>query len=157
MKNKEVFDRSVNSLVQSYLNDTLEAYECKSCAVGNIVAGVLSLKLVRANATIKQENFIKDYPNNDAGLWYKKRKVFTWWNVKKKAAQQISLTGYTEAEIFEIEKVFMLEWSRSLYEKEFTALLAVYELLLKIHDVKEGEAEKGKVVFSKRNHHHQEF
>lgn len=151
MKNKAVFERTVNSLVQAYLNDTLEAYECKSCAVGNIVAGVLGVKLVRENGLIKQENYIKNDPLYDSGLWYKRRKVFTWWNLRKKAAHQISLTGYTESEIFEIERVFMLEWSRSFYNKEFVALLAVYETLLKIHEVAEGEVENGKVIFSKFN------
>ena len=149
MKNKEVFDKTVHSLVQSYLNDTLEAYECRSCAVGNIVAGVLGIKLIRKNGLIKPEPYIEDDPYNDPGLWYKRRKFFTWFNIKKKAALQIALTGYSEDELFKIEKVFMKEWIGSIHDKEFTALVAVYNLLLKIHEVNESEVEKAEVVFAK--------
>lgn len=131
MKNEQLYNKTVDILVQAYLNDTLQHGNCYACAVGNMVA---------AN---------KSYTYYE-GMWVD---AFSWWNsvfstdvyygiqtieinnYTGDAKEQIDSTGYSVRELAEIELSFeTAPRGNSDDEWMFNGLMAVIGVLDKIHE-----------------------
>jgi len=107
MKNERFF-RAYNALVDAYINNTLKAYCCTACAVGNIVGAACGKK-----------------PSTDSGNLWSDGSLTKWPNVRfdigtftnnyhgiKNAMPEIEPTGYSPQEIVKIEEIFMDAFSK---------------------------------------------
>ena len=140
MKAKEKFDRSIKVLVKAYMSGTLNAMSCVSCAVGNLLGH---------------------------GSWYGTA-VFDNLPIAKihkiNIFNGINPSGYSEAELARIEEAFLstvIESAGSrveydmlvLYNKadeaNFDGLMAVVDLLQKIHGCTDEETKAAKLQFEK--------
>lgn len=147
MKNKPLFDKTLNILVKAYQNDTLEHGDCNACAVGNMIAA----------------NCGYDYIKDEFG--------FLWWGVNYPlwqlvfstgyeqrinsnayvgdAKKQIDSTGYTWQELAKIEYAFeTANKGNSSDDWILNGLLAVYDVLCEVHEVEKKE-EDAKLIFVK--------
>jgi len=153
MKNKELFEKTVNILVKAFQNDTLEYTECKACAVGNIVAANNNVNLYydKENRCIVSDN--EEY---NTGIWFN---PFKWGmcgrdNInydllkQKDIAQQIKSTGYSINEIADIELAFGIGCGHDGLNN-FEGLMSVVDCLMDIHECSKSEAEKAKSLFVK--------
>lgn len=162
MKNKELFNRTVDILVKAYQNDVLHyAYPC-GCAVGSICAAAkgyktkwvteendrLTIRWIDSEGQEHLANWTDIFINGEPS-------VFT--SNLEKAMNEINSTGYTWQELMAIEKSFGIGWginySTGMCEdileedKQLKGLLAVYDVLCEIHEVNKEEVTKGELVF----------
>src|SRR5688572_25079170 len=77
MKNKPLYHKTVDILVQAYFDDTLVSGHQCGCAVGNLVAANMGIRLIKNDVeTVLPEHFQgNDLTNLDktlfnTGLWY---------------------------------------------------------------------------------------
>lgn len=140
MKNEQLYNKTVDILVQAYFGDTLVHGNQCGCAVGNIVAANCGFKIHgkgedmywKSTGTIWQDAawyaFIKKYKPEDPNSPYD----------PNKAAHQIKCTGYTFDELYQIEKAFeQASWGKSNDDWMFNGLMAVIDALDKIHENKD--------------------
>ena len=139
MKNSELYQKTVDILVQAYFNDTLVHQSCSACAVGNIVAANKGKTPSEySKEVMKRGNF----QNGAVKTW---TAVFATSEGKQKIHQrylkfdfikkEIASTGYTWKELARIEFAFESA-SKGLSEDEhiFNGLMAVIDVLDKIHE-----------------------
>jgi hypothetical protein len=126
MNKPELYQKTVDILVDAYFNDTLAHGNPCGCAVGNIVAANMGFKYKRIKSEIEYED----------NVWPE------WFGAVCKAFQiseddqdlQIASTGYAADEIIEIEYAFENAYSgNSDDEWMFNGLIAVIEVLDQIH------------------------
>lgn len=120
---KATFENSVNVLVRAYLNDTLDAGDCKACAVGNLIQHACNIP----------PNSASFYP--DGGSWYSTMRDDSRLFKVLSEHPHIVQTGYTGLEIYKIERAFMTACSQSIIDDNFERLLAVVDVLAEIHSV----------------------
>jgi len=155
MKNKELYDKTISILVQAYLNDTLEHSNCAACAVGNIVAVNMGVKL------FKQRYFAMPIGSRgtpaDTGLWFN---AISDGFVNKNMLSpdillQVKSTGYTPEELAKIELAFESADAPNGISNCFepvwmyNGLMAVVEVLGQIHEVDKGVLSETKLMFIK--------
>lgn len=165
MKNKELFKRTLDILVKAYQNDTLEHGSCTACAVGNIVAANMEIKISTLGHTLMWDNWMpywqkllstvrKQKGIDSSIIILRENEEFIQGQLNlnssqlKEPMQQILSTGYTFKELAEIEWAFeTADEGNNKDDYMFNGLLAVYDVLCKIHEVE--EPVKGELVFIK--------
>lgn len=136
MNRPELYNKTVDILVQAYMNDTLQHGNCHACAVGNLVAANMGL----------------NYRKNDLGhsMWLSTQEpmwqdvhcmgfngqYLNFCNYVGGAKEQIDATGYSPIETAGIELAFesTRENGNTDDERMFNSLLAVIDYLDKIHE-----------------------
>ncbi len=152
---KPEFHKTVNILVQAYLNDELAHSFCSACAVGNIVAHALGTKPRKGDDLEFDNNF---FENGDyAAAWYD---ALNLMGHHEPGLRQIEATGYTKSELRLIERAF--ETAEGKPEMDgmwrgkqtdptwmFNGLMAVVDVLADIHNVDLSVREDAKLLFAK--------
>jgi hypothetical protein len=135
MKRTDLYNKTVNILVEAYFNDTLKHGNPCACAVGNLIAANKGIKIF--------ENFMGELE------WFGVSP--DWWFHKNRI--QAESTGYLHAEVLLIEKTFeSAPMGQTEDEWMFNGLMAVIEVLDEIHENKDTEVtQKSKALFSKAN------
>lgn len=135
MKNKALFNDTVQILVNAYLNNTLEPGNCHACAVGNIIAAKLN---------VKYDQHLKwiDRPVAWSGVFVtlssKIAQVKRPWACTGEAQAQINTTGYSWQELARLEYAFeRAPGGKTKEERMFNGLMAVVEVLSQIHEMDE--------------------
>ncbi len=141
MKNKKLYEKTLNILVDAYFNDTLKHANCYACAVGNIIAANLSLSFFRfGNAICWNEE------NNFDWFFHVKKNQITYNSLR-----QVRSTGYTSLQLNNIEIAFENASKKDDYM--FNGLMAVIEVLDQIHENKDAEiTNESKCKFTSRRH-----
>lgn len=148
MKNKELFDRTIQILVKAYFKDVLDATECTACAVGNIVAENMGYN-------ITPDFYWSD--GNDDKIWAAWQ-VIVWGqnsaaaaNRRKRAKAEILSTGYSSKELGRIESAFMFahKEDKKTRDKVLIGLLAVVDVLCDIHEMNDPAKQEAKALFVK--------
>lgn len=138
MKNQELYNRTVDILVNAYFNDTLVHGDCYACAVGNLVAANMGINLFEssrkkiywANA---QASWTFVHCCNSIGI-----SNFNIQHYNGEAKEQIDSTGYTPYETAKIEYAFeTAPKGKSEDEWMFNGLMAVIDVLDEIHENKD--------------------
>lgn len=129
MKNPELYQKTVDILVNAYFNDTLEHSNCYACAVGNLIGYYLGVVFTHRKMWVGLKPYWDDvFITMDEGQRICHSEYFG------EAKRQIDLTGYTYIELAKIEKAFeMAESGVNDDEFMFNGLMAVIETLNKIH------------------------
>lgn len=135
MKNSELYNRTVNILVDAYFNDTLEHGNPCACAVGNIIAANMGKKI-----NVVNPNFASklgwDGEQIDAAYWYSCINDAEHL-LGPKTVAEINSSGYSVDEIIRIENAF--ESARFFGRRQddeimFQGLTNVIEVLDQIHE-----------------------
>lgn len=139
MKNPELYHKTVDVLVRAYFNDTLEHLNCRACAVGNLVAAGMGMKLVFIGITgdIVPAGFVPGDVTKDSGMWLDAigRGCVSWLKMTDDIAMQVKSTGYTAEELAWIEHAFEhADLGRKTDEWMFNGLMAVIDVLDQIHE-----------------------
>ncbi len=155
MKNKELFDKTLDILVKAYQNDTLEHGNCATCAVGNMIAANMKISY-RKETSGRYCPHISLTWINSTPQW---SQVFMTAEGTQeidseeydgKAKEQIDSTGYTWQELAKIEYAFeTADEGNSEDDWMFNGLIAVYEVLCEIHKVDKTEIIKPELIFVK--------
>jgi len=149
MNRPELFERTVQVLVDAYENKHLHSMSCAACTVGNLIAAANQFTICNGVSWI-DSNGEKVKSTND---WLSSiidfRGGIAYSYDKSRANELISSTGYSVAELSRIEKAFETTMSdrRTLYfgvdpairkkaivKDQRYGLEAVYNVLLKIHE-----------------------
>lgn len=152
MKNRELFDKTIAILVRAYQNDTLLHGSCASCAVGNIVASSMNIK-VDPDCVFKWITFGPMWQNvfltaNSVSYKYPE-------NYQEIAKYQIDSTGYSWQELAKIESAFesvAIPSDGPFYNSDshvFEGLMGVVDALMEIHEANEEEVLDAKSMFVK--------
>lgn len=145
MKNKELFERTINILVDAYQKDTLIHGNCYACAVGNIVAANNNIKFISARWKNKLPSWDNLFTTCD-GV----QNVFENMLNDLDTMSEIKSTGYDWKDLAKIE--FAFETAKNGDNEEdniINGLLAVYDVLCDIHEVNKKEIKKGEFIFIK--------
>jgi hypothetical protein len=136
MKNEQLYNKTVDILVQAYFNDTLEHGNCYACAVGNIIAANKGYTYVPCIDTTMQK-IVWDvtkgsYGNPNYGSWYD---AVTYEIDKHQNNHECNSTGYSIYDLRDIEKAFE-KCYKGITEQDyiFNGLMAVIDVLDKIHE-----------------------
>jgi hypothetical protein len=141
---KQLFDETIAILVQAYINETLRHNDCSACAVGNIVSS-------RINAEEPWcPSWYSRYHPNGFGLYFENQS-------KEMGEKEIAATGYSPNDILKIEYAFEScerpeeceITDDSNEEWMFNGLMAVVDVLIKIHELGETEKQEAKAMFVK--------
>jgi hypothetical protein len=151
---KATFEHSVAILTKAYLNNTLHKGSCQACAVGNLIADSLGLRVIEGNTFMfwgEPGQITLDttgrHPAFDT-LWFDYLHHYFSMDtdggaVKKKiGAEQIKGTGYSRRKLFRIEEAFeqgnpshSCDTPENMERGMYKGLLAVVDVLAKIHKV----------------------
>ena len=130
MKNKELFERTVNILVNAYINDHLLHGSCSACVVGNLCGRKMSWSNVFYTCGKTQDFFIEEYVGE--------------------AKKQIDSTGYSLDELRKIEYSFeTCERDHDDDKYMLNGLMSVIDCLMIIHEANIEETEYAKSLFIK--------
>lgn len=147
MQKPELYKKTVDILFQAYFNDTLEHANCKACAVGNIVAANIGVRLSHYDSfgrVMPKEWKVGD-PRTDTGVWFDaiydgrvERCLYS-----EEVDYQVKATGYSAIELARIEYAFeSAPTGKSDEDWMFNGLVAVLDVLKEIHMVSDEEASK---------------
>jgi len=151
MKDLKKFNHTVNVLLKTYLNDTLERSNCYACAVGNIIADANGIKFRKAKdkmslgrsvgwlgersiyeedhltASMQSCNWMAVIPGQlevNVDYYYGLRKTL------------IDNSGYTPEQLAAIERAFeAAPLGINKDEDMFNGLMAVVDVLAEIHEI----------------------
>lgn len=157
MKNQELFNKTISILVKAFINGTLEHTNCYACAVQNLVAGNMGLKIIpkpinhevadcgHISVIIPNMRYADTLTINldsDKGI------------IKPKIQEQLKATGYTREQLREIEFSFEYysfdtEVQSNIDEWVFQGLMSVCDCLMKIHKASAFEIKQAKELFVK--------
>jgi hypothetical protein len=146
------FNHTVNVLVQAYFNDTLQHYNCHACAVGNIVADACNFSYKPNPQADVLQKIIWTHKDK---YHTKDRNTASWYTIvgdkcsSEEGFRQITMTGYSVLELTEIESAFEKVTGFNAEELMFNGLMAVVEVLSKIHGINLEEKEQAKKLFVK--------
>jgi len=163
MKNKDLFNSTVDILVTAYKNGDLTHGLCAACAVGNLICANMydnnKDKWDDNRVVWSKDNFLTGDPPlswmdvfcshviETAGGGSKWSQHFDITNYKGKIKDQIDSTGYTVEELASIE--FAFEAVEQTGDVMLKGLYAVYDVLCTIHEVDMQEVATGEEVFVK--------
>ena len=158
MKNKELFEKTVNILVNAYLDDMLINRVSTKCAVGNLISANCKYsadKFFGYNYFVDENDFYfkPEWTNvfitssNFFGLIQSKK--FKIDNYNGEAKRQIDSTGYTPHELAQIENTFEKGCRFAKFKKNtiFNGLMKVLDILMVIHEANEEELTQTKKLF----------
>lgn len=135
MNRPELYNKTVDILVQAYMNDTLQHGNCHACAVGNLVAANCGYNMGQLGLWYRNGLLVvSSWPNvhcvNEDGQY------LNFCNYTGEAKEQIDATGYSPIETAGIELAFesTRENGNTDDERMFNSLLAVIDYLDKIHE-----------------------
>lgn len=132
MKNKDLYKRTVDILVQAYFNDTLIHGNCCACAVGNLIAANNGFTFIKKYFFEWRETN-PEWPS--IHLFRECKQIADPINYdQKKGMEQLLSTGYTIIETAAIEYSFEKATGNTKDERMFNGLMAVIEVLDKIHE-----------------------
>jgi hypothetical protein len=148
MKNKELYDKTISILVKAYLNDTLEHGNYCGCAVGNLIADGMGFKLTVCEDESGYNRIRWDDQQEIAEHWFG---FIAGGKFNKKLAEEhILSTGYTGANITDIEHAFeSIPYNTEKYERMYLGLMEVVSVLGQIHEVEKEAIEETKLLFTK--------
>lgn len=146
MERPELYQKTVDILVQAYFNDTLTHFICTSCAVGNLIAPALGYSFgnmelmpsghgaeLKAYCWIRGNEIVE--PMEPAWWRVIHHGIFCVENYHGEAKRQIDATGYTPRELILIEQAFENVPVNADADKwMFNGLMAVVEALDQIHE-----------------------
>lgn len=145
MNRKELYEKTVNVLLDAYNNDELYQGNCNMCAVGNICkesSEKLGIPLGKSwsrlfmTVTSGRNIFgILDINNRrkDHNKIYDKS---SGWSSRETAIKLVESTGYSVYELYKIEFVFeKAKGKTNSKEKSYNGLVAVLNKLKEIHEV----------------------
>lgn len=122
MERKELYERSVNILVDAYMNNTLQHGTACACAVGNLIAASMERCIKKVSLGFM---WVGTHPH-----WYEHLYV----RPSEQGLYEIKSTGYTSSEILDIERAFeMVLPCRNDDVWNFHGLCAVIDQLDIIH------------------------
>jgi hypothetical protein len=131
---KPEFNKTVDILVKAYLNDTLDAADCKRCAVGNIIS---------------QNNPEYDFYQYGES-WFRALGLNeSYRDLVDFDHPDIIKTGYTPEQLIRIESAFMNRDHSCRDIGIFNDLMAAVEVLAEIHQVDLSVKEAAKQLFVK--------
>jgi hypothetical protein len=131
---KERFDKTVDVLVKAYLNDTLVHGNDCACAVGNMICAALGYKYGSWMAN-----------------WHVAFVCQLGGQFKIDALKEVESTGYSVAEILEIERAFERAPGNHIDVDNwnFNGLMAVVTVLAEIDGISLEQAETARKLFVK--------
>lgn len=128
MLKPELYEKTVNILVDAYFNDTLQHSNCYACAVGNIVAG--SNNIIFGGTCMHGIKWFGSDNILDTPTFY----LGTGYKVPEKVVSLVTNTGYSIPELAKIEVAFeMANQGNTPDDRMFNGLMAVIEVLDQIH------------------------
>jgi len=143
MKRPELYNKTVDILVEAYFNDTLVHGNQCGCAVGNMVAANMGVRLHKLKCgtivpSYWDDDFVTDnFTIENNGLWYLKKSTdaddirFKQEDIDK----QIFSTGYSWNEILAIERAFeYCQYTEDDDSYMLNGLMAVIDTLDIIHE-----------------------
>lgn len=149
MKNQELFNKTISILVNAYQKDVLDYYDCKACAVGNIVAANKGYGLKKVNGSIRCDN--EDYCGDwadaiELGCGRPENNLLGLSNV---TFEEIERTGYTIPELAKVEEAFAIgcDLGDGRNQNQFQGLMKVVDYLMTIHEANEAEIKEAKELF----------
>jgi hypothetical protein len=156
---KERFDKTVDVLVKAYLNGTIQPGNPCGCAIGNMIAAACGYKFERKSRGCGDLTDWWEWENDisEGFDWYlnlrpEKRKSHHIAGDVIKGSHELSLIGYSLAEIDAIEKSFESA-ARPVFEDEdaagFAGLLSVVDTLAEIDGISLEETETARKLFVK--------
>lgn len=153
MIKEELYNNTVDILVQAYFNDTLEHGNCYACAVGNIIAANAGFAFVNSSTVFPSETLFDEMPYTGFGelYWHKEYrwsdnlvKELRRSNIGLNAAvlnevqeKHLQLTGYSFEELSQIELAFerVADGIFTTDEEDmFNGLMSVIDALDIIHE-----------------------
>lgn len=151
------FNHTVNVLVRSYMDGSLQHGDCAACAVGNIIADSIGAKVYTdqlfggswkrggCEITIVWDEVFLTSPGRTQDIT---PDAYKGW-VKK----QIDASGYSWEELARIEKAFeSVPYDDHSYNSDshmFDGLMAVVDVLAEIHGIDLKQKEEAKALFIK--------
>lgn len=159
MKNQELYQKSVDILAKAYVDNTLERANCCACAVGNLVAANCGIKMQKRRGLVMTigESFemvlmlgwMDVHPHwqdvfmtNGEGIQFFSSEKYDLDHIAK---EQIDSTGYTMWELAKIEHAFERNYKGE--DPMFSSLMAVIDVLDKIHEVDQAESKVSRDKF----------
>jgi len=150
---KATFEGTVGILVKAYFDDTLVKNNCYACAVGNIIAHSCGYQFIPCVDSSKKR-IVWESAN---GLYWplnpiERETITNWYELivlndkdsdTAEVRKEIESTGYTNAQLFEIERAFESQ------KDNFDGLMAVVDVLAEIHKVDLSTKESAKLQFVK--------
>lgn len=134
MNRPELYQRTVDILVNAYFEDTLRHCDCAGCAVGNIIAANNGVKVIRDSVGAFKWSGLN---HSD---WYLNLMVCPSKGTDDNVRRQIENTGYSVVEILKIEESFESVFDEGNGDKWiFDGLSAVIDCLDEIHENKDTE------------------
>lgn len=138
MKNEQLYNRTCDILFEAYFNYTLQHGNQCACAVGNLIAAGVGVKLKK----LSDGHVVPDCEGDscsllaNTGLWYEEG----FWTPANRiiVETQIMSTGYSFEQIWKIERAFeRCDFGYSDEEAMFNGLCDVIDVLNEIHEVEE--------------------
>lgn len=134
MIKEALYNKTVGILVDAYFNDTLRHGSCSACAVGNIVAANLEIKVFPKGGWSRSLPYWSDVHIIDS-LTHEQIFFEDGHLYRKEGIEQIKTTGYTPEQTAQIEYAFeTASQGNSKEDWMFNGLMAVIEVLDKIHE-----------------------
>lgn len=154
MKNQQLFNETVDILVNAYQKNTLRHGDCSACAVGNIIAaksGITSNTSKSWRDCFGAEEYHTPYAWADVfstdAIKTQRFDIIEYEGVAKK---QIDVTGYSVYELASIELAFeSADKGISTDDHMFNGLMSVVDALMIIHEASKEESEEAKSLFVK--------
>ena len=151
MERKDLFNKTINVLVNAYRNDTLEHENCAACAVGNLIAYAKGYKVDTENINwhdsgVKEisPSWTAGFCTNSIGFQSTSKRVY---NSNSTVKDEIDSTGYSFEELAAIELAFeSSDWHKA-DDSQFVGLMAVVDCLQKIHMFDEETVKETKELF----------
>jgi hypothetical protein len=163
MNRQELFDKTINILVQAFFNGTLAKGTCSACAVGNLCAAGLGGKIwydrdlnnFTSDINDQHTSWVFVFATNSILGQRINPEAYHKYNHIKKC---IDSTRYKWQELAEIEKAFeentRIQYfdydatdQQKIMQDQHNGLMAVVEVLTDIHEVSEEKAHEAKLQF----------
>lgn len=141
MKKQELFNKTVSILVNAFQNETLTHGDFCSCAVGNLIAANMGIKIIESGMSFSWDSF--DYHASD---WHSNVSCGCEY---PDGNFQISSTGYKKCEIIDIERAFEIGETIRTDADGYLGLMSVIDTLMQIHECSIEEANEAKGMFVK--------
>lgn len=153
------FDNTVQILVKAFLEGTLRKGSCAACAVGNICAAALGVGVDMPDLPLTRHGWLD---SEDGPMWhhlfmstsptfqtrsFEQDDFDTDEVAVRMGIEQIGETGYTIAQLADVERAFESAHIKYNEEAEFAGLMAVVDVLADIHGIDLATAEVAKGLF----------
>ncbi len=147
------FEKSYNALYNAFMNDTLAKGTCVACAVGNIVADSMGVKIEKIGGTFftsERVSFWSDIFFTSYGFQVVNQ------HTNEQRERLFDLTGYSVDELMKIEfafetntKIHSYKYEKNyrealgisekdIMEDQFRGLMAVMDVLIELDNIEEG-------------------